>query len=106
MRWSPVELRKSLPDIHSIAERYRCISATLQRLAYPFDRGGGQTDVYGHLCEDLPPPREEHLGELIEHAVFLVQAITQLHIRVMGRLAHLASDYEATLGVAPIKIVI
>ena len=71
----------------------------------PFRRGGGRVDVFSHLSEELPPvPEPEYIGQMIQYLGLLHDIIVRLHVRVMSRLAFLAGEFEAGLGVAPIKI--
>lgn len=89
----------------SLHERRMRITASLQKLAYPFDRGGGRVDVFSHLSEELPPvPEPEFIGQMLHYLGSLHEIIVRLHVRVMSRLAFLAGEFEAGLGVAPIKI--
>ena len=87
-----------------VGERHARIQGILKGIAFPFERAGPKISVLDHLHEEAPQPSSEYAGELLDYLEGLIHAAYRFQIRVMGRLAKIAGDHEASLGVAPIKI--
>lgn len=82
------------------------IRSALRNAVYPFVSAGAATiSILQHIEDNAPPPSGFEIQDLLTGTGNLLGAIQFLHTRVMGRLAVLATDYEAALGIAPIRLV-
>lgn len=89
-----------------LREALQTVESTLAQVIYPFERAGGTTDVVSHLREEMPGDTGHEPMDTLQYAAAQFRALQELHVRVMGRLAYLASQSEAELGVQPIKLAV
>lgn len=76
------------------------LESGLAGMAYPFARGGGQdATVLKHLTEELPMAASaQDTPAYLAYAYGLLEALARLNARIVGRLAVIAGDAEAGLG--------
>jgi hypothetical protein len=81
------------------------LRAHLRENGYPFEGHERRVSMLAHIEKEMPPPSGHEVEDLLNAAGATLGAIQYMHVRIMGRLALLAAQYEASLGIEPIKLV-
>lgn len=76
------------------------LESELSTVAYPFSRATGEATAYAHLAEGLPRHlRDAAPRDYLDYSAALLEAVARFHMQVVGRLAALAAESEARLGI-------
>jgi hypothetical protein len=81
------------------------LRAHLRENGYPFEGHERRISMLAHIEKEMPPPSGHEVEDLLNAAGATLGAIQYMHVRIMGRLALLAAQFEASLGIEPIKLV-
>jgi hypothetical protein len=81
------------------------LRAHLREAGYPFEGHEQRISMLAHIEQEMPPATGHDIEDLLSATAATLGAVQYIHVRIMGRLAQLAADYEANLGIEPIKLV-
>ena len=80
------------------------VERQLEQAIYPFLRPDGWVPAIKHFEEIIPEPTGDTVADILARANVIVENLPDLHRKVMGMLAMMATRYETKLGIEPIRI--
>lgn len=86
---------------HWLMQQVNQYRSLLQNAEYPFDHAKGSIPLSDHLAPPLFDPEE--IGQTYDATAQLLDRVTELNQRILGRLAWYAEQVETVLGLPPLE---